>query len=510
MKKVLLYIVISCLISTVYGQSRVTGGYEIDIEEAPWQVLLQGAGCGGSIVGEKWVLTAKHCTNENITGVSYGITTRGEASSSNTIRVKRIINHPDYNVDLALLELEQNIPDYFSRIAYIPTDKNIAAVGISAMVSGWGWLTPNGYDPAYHLNAANVHVISNNNEIISSLGWNIKNWEIVTTGVGSVRKGACHGDSGGPLITKKDNFPYLIGVVSWGRIECPGTNNNSPSVYVRVDAFSDWIYTYVPKIIPLAISPSSSIFCDEAVFSINNLPADASVSWSSPNLTLVTGQGTSRTIFKANTYNGNTTVKASVKVGTQIYPDIVSPTVWLGSPTLTKVGPAISLYGEMPKIFEEGECYNFGARGQGAETVDWSAWGYATILESDKYNVKIRINSLGDRYGDGIFTLTAKAYNRCGSTTEQSFTGTVKNRRPNGGGIGGGGDIPLRPNERSFKVNDMQYTVQVYNAITGICIYNQVQSSPFNIYDTDLEKGIYIVVTKDIYGDITREKIMKN
>lgn len=44
---------------------RIVGGYETSIEQHPWQVsLIDGAShsCGGSIIGNQWVLTAAHCT----------------------------------------------------------------------------------------------------------------------------------------------------------------------------------------------------------------------------------------------------------------------------------------------------------------------------------------------------------------------------------------------------------------------------------------------------------------
>lgn len=44
--------------------ARIINGFLTTIEENPWQVSLQQSGshiCGGSIIADKWVLSAAHC-----------------------------------------------------------------------------------------------------------------------------------------------------------------------------------------------------------------------------------------------------------------------------------------------------------------------------------------------------------------------------------------------------------------------------------------------------------------
>ena len=97
----ILALVIACI--GLQAQPRITGGFPINITEAPWQVLLS-VGCGGSIIAPNFVLTAKHCVvglSPSAVTVSVGVTCKSEINSSNTFNVFQIILHPDPNIDAA-------------------------------------------------------------------------------------------------------------------------------------------------------------------------------------------------------------------------------------------------------------------------------------------------------------------------------------------------------------------------------------------------------------------------
>ena len=191
--------------------------------------------------------------------------------------VQQIITHP--TLDVALLILESNIPvsNKTRSINFRSSlDTQYYNVGNKVSVSGWGWLTPDGYDPSQCLNSVDVNIISNATASIQ-LGETVSNYEIATAGIGSIRQGACHGDSGGPLVIWSNtlNDYVLIGVVSWGQPSCTGDNTNSPSVFVRVSKLISWINQYLQN---------TDLYVRDSVGDIGDEPSNASRLWASPDI----------------------------------------------------------------------------------------------------------------------------------------------------------------------------------------------------------------------------------
>jgi len=246
-----------CQIQAQKVQPLITGGFPINITEAPWQALLRIGvdrdNCGGAIIAPNFILTAKHCVQPFVNSPSavrviVGTTCRSQFQGQNVFNVSRIILHPDPNVDAALLQLSRDITfnNSIRPINYWDAINNsFYDVGNQVRVSGWGLTIPGVVTQPDCLQAVDVNIISNQDatNMLAAFGYRaLRAHEMATTGTGDIREGACHNDSGGPLVIRTaTNEPVVIGIVAWGRRDCPGDNTNSPTVYVRVSHVLDWI-----------------------------------------------------------------------------------------------------------------------------------------------------------------------------------------------------------------------------------------------------------------------------
>jgi len=150
------------LIPQVFAQEqhprggRIVGGREASISDYPWQVSLTDSSgaifiCGGSIIAERWVITAAHCLGQSNMAIRAGVSLRNDSSGQN-IPVQSQISHPQYNAarydyDIALLYLSAPLDLSGPRARAIPLmNAALAAAGLEdpgviSAISGWGYTT---------------------------------------------------------------------------------------------------------------------------------------------------------------------------------------------------------------------------------------------------------------------------------------------------------------------------------------------------------------------------------
>ncbi|XP_055542910.1 trypsin-1-like [Wyeomyia smithii] len=233
------------VLPSIPGQSgqRIVGGIPVNITEFPYQVSLQRSGrhfCGGSILNERWILTAAHCTR----GITDSTVLKIRAGSTHVqdggtvITVRDIYLHPRHNqwnhYDFSLLELSETLrmDENIQPIAF-PTPDASFADGMLCVVSGWG-NTHNKNESSLNLRAATVPLYNQDkcNAVYREYGGVTKS--MICAGFDEGGKDSCQGDSGGPLVCDE----VLVGVVSWGK-GC--AQAGYPGVYGRVSSAVDWI-----------------------------------------------------------------------------------------------------------------------------------------------------------------------------------------------------------------------------------------------------------------------------
>ncbi|XP_055596184.1 trypsin 5G1-like [Uranotaenia lowii] len=224
------------------GSGRIVGGFEIPIEDVPYQVSLREFGhfCGGSIIGSQWVLTAGHCVSSSSSpGETIRIGSADNGQGGQIVKLKRAIQHPKYDsmttdYDFTLLELAEEIKFTESYKAIeLPEQDEPVEDGSMCLVSGWG-NTQNWSDNRRILRAANVPSVNQKEcDQAYSVYGGITD-RMICAGYEKGGKDACQGDSGGPLVSEGK----LVGVVSWGK-GC--AEEGYPGVYSRVASVREWI-----------------------------------------------------------------------------------------------------------------------------------------------------------------------------------------------------------------------------------------------------------------------------
>ncbi|KAM3875053.1 coagulation factor X [Diretmus argenteus] len=237
------------------GDTRIVGGRLEKQGESPWQVLIRrsdGFGfCGGTLVSDRWVVSAAHCFQETPDHVTIGDYDKKRPDpGEQVIKVQKVVVHPHfhsftYDSDVALLYLAQPVVRGPAAIPACLPDAHLAQYLLRkdnrGMVSGWGVTQYLGRSSRF-LRKVALPVVSQRDCMLSTEQVITDN--MFCAGYLQASMDACSGDSGGPFVVNFRGTWFLTGVVSWGE-QCAAKGKYG--VYVRLGNFLGWIRDTMEK-----------------------------------------------------------------------------------------------------------------------------------------------------------------------------------------------------------------------------------------------------------------------
>jgi len=281
-----------------HGQTTPKGAFPFIVAliqaEAPdtEEGNYQGQFCGGSLISDRWLITAAHCmTAEDDQKRPIEITPdkvniyagSNDFKDGKRIKVKRVIRHPQYDPekfenDVALLELAESAKSAKTSTIALLTPQNESSIGgVGAKVIAAGWGETETKEMPTELRHVEMDILSTaqcNTNIVNyrkavglaellrkaqlSFGLadgvveqvrllvegnigKIVTDNMVCSGRLETKRDTCQGDSGGPLFVKGPGGKFtLVGLTSWGE-GCGATEKGLYGIYTRVARYADWV-----------------------------------------------------------------------------------------------------------------------------------------------------------------------------------------------------------------------------------------------------------------------------
>lgn len=266
-------------------QETIIGGQNVGPGEAPWQVQIFRAYdlkagknpyqdwkdhvlCGGSYIGNNWVLTAAHCfENADFKMSDYRVRLGALDISKDegvSFRIDQSVRHSGYNSALKLNDIillhfvdERLLKWDLSRYGIepialhgdVPSGPSLAPNHMFT-VTGWGLTTyrdKDSFSPILkkvQLQRMPTDACAEKLETPDRINATVlcarePDSQMLNDRAGEESQDACQADSGGPMtIVNAQGTPIQVGIVSWGR----GCGYRGfPGVYTRVAMQIEWI-----------------------------------------------------------------------------------------------------------------------------------------------------------------------------------------------------------------------------------------------------------------------------
>jgi secreted trypsin-like serine protease len=257
-----------------YKQIKIVGGGPAGVGEFPFAVNLHyrnSSFCGGTLISDRWILTAAHCIVDTTSSFKAGKNQQyatgnisvniGNLRNSTTkpVSIKRVIPHPEYHYakninDIGLIELQKpvTLSETIQPVKILLNSSHLAS-DQNYTVIGWGRNEKN--QKSSYLQQVDIPAAD---DLVCGKAWidYFKYRDQVICAGNELGKDSCRGDSGGPLLVRLygTNSTGEAAANAWAQAGITSFGENSlgldPSscgiagaigYYTRADYFVEWI-----------------------------------------------------------------------------------------------------------------------------------------------------------------------------------------------------------------------------------------------------------------------------
>jgi len=271
--------------SVIYGSNAEEGRY-------PWMATLTTTGlasnhCGATLIADRWVITAAHCTYNIDTSAMEVILNpylqENPQPYADTIKVDKVIVHPrgfgtandSLYADIALLRLNRPSSIRPIQLAVLGDASWYEVDSFPTQVLGWGFVdTLFGSTDTLQLGRPVMISKARCQDLYSTVSTPLKDWEICAGHLDSSQpEGAAFGDSGGPLLVERNGSLLQVGIVARGRGAF--TTIRRPGIFTQVEEFVAWIDSVTNgALVPIIDAQPTRLQVD-----IQVLPLEIALTW---------------------------------------------------------------------------------------------------------------------------------------------------------------------------------------------------------------------------------------